>query len=259
MGNILAGLSRFADADRLYARSWDLSQNDPSLLGSRAGNYLTWTGDVSGALDILAATPESLRDHGLTHVYRAGMLARQGEIMPAITAYERVRVVLAGDGNSGPRNLGILATYRIGQLEARLGHGARAAELYAEALAAALQYSKDFPDLKNGAENLVVVHALRKERTEALAAIDEAMRIAVRTHDAIQVVGVRWTKAEMLAILGDTDAAIGELRAIQEAGYASGYDLRLDLEWEPLRGDAKFQQLMKEAEARADAQPRPKK
>ncbi|MEO5961639.1 MAG: hypothetical protein ABIZ49_02180 [Opitutaceae bacterium] len=43
---------------------------------------------------------------------------------------------------------------------------------------------------------------------------------------------------------------------MHEQGYGFGYLLRLELEWEPLRGDAKFQQLMKESEARADAQPR---
>ena len=53
------------------------------------------------------------------------------------------------------------------------------------------------------------------------------------------------------------------VKAGHETTYQSmdgfGYTLRLGREWEPLRGDAKFQQLMKEAEARADAQPRPKK
>ena len=54
-------------------------------------------------------------------------------------------------------------------------------------------------------------------------------------------------------------SSIAELRAVHEQGYGFGYLLRLQLEWEPLRGDAQFQQLMKEAEARADAQPRPQK
>ena len=42
-------------------------------------------------------------------------------------------------------------------------------------------------------------------------------------------------------------------------GRTFGYLLRPDLEGEPLRGDATFQQLMKEAETRAGAIPRPKK
>ena len=42
-------------------------------------------------------------------------------------------------------------------------------------------------------------------------------------------------------------------------GFAHGYRLRAEIEWEPLRSEPAFQQLMKESEARADAVPRPKK
>ena len=85
------------------------------------------------------------------------------------------------------------------------------------------------------------------------------MRLATRTQDARQRVFPRQMPAVVLASLGETDAAIAELRALHEKGWAFGYRLRVGLEWEPLRGDAKFQQLMKEAEARADAVPRPKR
>lgn len=246
----------FADAERLYIRSWELSQNSALAIRARARNYLQWTGDVSGALKIIATIPESLRDHPLHHLHRAWMLALRGEIEPAINAYEQVRSNVTRS-NSGLRGNKILATYRIGQLEARLGHGTRATELYAEALTAALQYSKDFPDL--GTSRLAVIRALRGEKSEALSAINEAMRLAAGTHGAAQIAGVRRGKAIMLAVLGETDAAIAELRALHELGLGFGYTLRLDLDWEPLRGDAKFQQLMKDAEARAEAQPRPKK
>ncbi|MSU24218.1 MAG: hypothetical protein EXS32_10400 [Opitutus sp.] len=57
----------------------------------------------------------------------------------------------------------------------------------------------------------------------------------------------------------NVSSASAELRALHDMGWGFGYLLRREFEWEPLRGDAKFQQLMKEAEARADAQPRPKK
>ena len=80
-----------------------------------------------------------------------------------------------------------------------------------------------------------------------------------RTRDSVLIARERQAEAEMLALLGETDAAIAELRALHEMGWAFGYRLSLELEWEPLRGDVKFQQLMKEAEARADAQPRPKR
>ena len=82
------------------------------------------------------------------------------------------------------------------------------------------------------------------------------MRIASRSGSAPEIVLTRRHKAEVLTLLGSNDAGITELRAIHESGYALGYRLRVDPAWEPLRSDPKFQQLMKEAEARADAQPR---
>jgi hypothetical protein len=63
----------------------------------------------------------------------------------------------------------------------------------------------------------------------------------------------------VLALLGDNEAAIAELQAVHGMGYGFGYTLRLEPAWARLRGEPKFQQLMKAAEARADAQPRPKK
>ena len=257
MGRILAQMGRYAEAERLYVRCAELAP-DSHMQFRRAENHLTWTGEVRRALDILATIPESLSDDRLTNLSRGQMLTMNEEIAPAISAYEKVMANVASlrAPSSGPRGVGIFATYRSGQLEARRGNRARAAELYAGALAAALQITKDY-DLYH--EDLAVIRALRGERSEALAAMDEAMQKAARSHDAGAIASVRGAKAEMLAVLGETDAAIAELRALHEMGWAFGYRLRLGLEWEPLRGDAKFQQLMKEAEARADAQPRPKK
>ena len=73
------------------------------------------------------------------------------------------------------------------------------------------------------------------------------------------IVQTRRMKAFVLATPGEKEAAIAEVHAIQAMGDAFAYLLRRELEREPLRGEAKVQQLMKEAEARADAQPRPKK
>ena len=47
------------------------------------------------ALAILATLPEKLRDDRLTNVSRGSMLAMNGEIAPAISAYEKVRTATA--------------------------------------------------------------------------------------------------------------------------------------------------------------------
>ena len=164
---------------------------------------------------------------------RGAVRAALGDFASAIADYER----LMGSSRGGR---GLFATYRM-------------------ALVAARQRANEFPDLAGTRENLALIHAARGEKNEALTAIAEAMRIATRDRDVSEIARSRRMKAEVLTVLGQKDAAIAELRAVHQMGYAFGYLLRVGLEWEPLRGEAKFQQLMKDAEARADAQPRPKK
>ena len=252
---ILRFIGRFADAERLFIRSLELSPNSRSPIQNRAENYLAWTGDLSGSLEMLGA--------GFA-ADRGKILAQQGKFLPAIAAYEEFRAARASrNARTGStysdRVWWIISTFRVGWLEARLGHDARAAELSAETLMATLQFLKDFPDESFGLAQLATIRAGRGERSEAFQAIDEAMRIETRNHDAGRIVDIPLAKAEILTLLGETEAAIAELRAIHEMGYAFGYLLRRELAWEPLRGDANFQQLMKEAEARADAHPLPKK
>ncbi|MSU24892.1 MAG: hypothetical protein EXS32_13850 [Opitutus sp.] len=260
LGRMLAEIGHHAEAEQLSICCAELVP-DSRMQYYRAGNHLAWTGEVRPALKILATIPASLSEDRLANLARGQMLAMKGEIATAISAYEKVMADVASlqASAAGPRSLGVNATYRNGQLEARRGNRARATELYSEALVAALQFSKDYPELFVEDMELAVIRALRGERSEALANTDEAMQKAARTRHPVDIARVRELRAEVLAILGETDAAVAELRALHEKGWAFGYRLRLELEWEPLRGDAKFQSLMKDAEARADAQPRPKK
>ncbi len=259
VGLILREMGLFAEADRRFAQAWALSLETALPLRARASNYLAWTGDLPGALAMLETIPKKLRDEIYWDL--AELQAMGGRFPAAMADYEQARTRVASGlaTISGPGRLQILATFRLGQLEARLGRGPRAAELYTEALAASRQFAKDFPDSPEAPQSRAIIHALRGEKSEARAAMAEATQVAARTHAASAIAAARRTNAETLVLLGETAVAIAELRALHEQGYGFGYLLRLQLEWEPLRGDAKFQQLMKEAEARADAQPRPKK
>jgi len=261
LGLILSWAGRFAEAEKLFSRSWALSQSFYGPIRYRSENYLTWTGDVKGALEIINTVPDTLRDNGLFYRVRGAQLAQSGAIAAAMADYEHVRSIATRNGfpTSGAWSDHLWVTYYLARLEARIGHAGRARELDTEALAGARKFADDFPNEYRTGSYLARIHAARGEKAAALAAIGDAMRIAVGSRDADQIATVKKTKAEMLIALGEIDAAIEELRAVHEMGWAFGYLLRLQLEWEPLRGDAKFQQLMKEAEARADAQPRPKK
>jgi tetratricopeptide (TPR) repeat protein len=258
MADMLSNMGRFAEADSLFVRSWEISQRSQGTVRSRAHNYLGWTGDMDGALAMLAILPEELSSHPLVFALRASIHARRGEIARAIEIYEQLRSINTGTA-SGPRGTQIDALSLQGRLEARLGHRARAQELFNRARAQLADYEREFPDGIAGLYLHTRLSAYRGEMPEALATAGKALALATEMRDANAIANARRRKAEVLAIFGETGAAVAELRAVHEMGYAFGYRLRTELEWEPLRGDAKFKQLMKEAEARADAQPRPKK
>ena len=260
LGGYLSRTGRFASAEHMASRSWALSPTATTPHRLRSTNHLAWTGDIQGAWDIIESLPAQLAS-GTTLVVRAraSLHALRGEIAAAIADYERVGVMVATTRltTSGPQSANVIALYQRARLELRLGKTAPAAKLYVEALAAARKFLDDFPGLAIGSGTLALIHAGRGDKREALAAIDEAMRITAQTRNAAEIASMRQTKAEVLTVLGQHDAAIAELRTVHGMGYGFGYLLRRHLEWEPLHSHPKFQQLMKEAEARADAQPRP--
>jgi len=101
---------------------------------------------------------------------------------------------------------------------------------------------------------------MQGRRAETLAALDAAMKIALRHPEAVgSIESARRNRGTVLGVLGDSDAAVAELRGLHDAGYVFGYMLRISPDYEALRPNANFQQLMKDAEARANAVPRPKK
>jgi TolB-like protein/tetratricopeptide (TPR) repeat protein len=281
MGTILTAIGKFAEADRLFdgARS---GQTFPGPFRMKALLRLTWTGEVAAALALLETCPERLRNENF-YLTLAEVIALRGDAAATFAAYDQARTALRREQPSfGRRDMETVATYRMGWYQARLGNPARAEELYTGALALAEKLAGEFPRESSPRFNIALIQARRGQKTTALAAAEEAMRLATRTQDARQRVFPRQMpavvlasfretgrpgqeylgpvrNADVLASLGETDAAIAELRALHEKGWAFGYRLRVGLEWEPLRGEAKFQQLMKEAEARADAVPRPKR
>ena len=139
MGQVLKRIGRFADAEALIKRSWTLSQAAHAAIRNLSSNYLDWTGDVRGALEILESVPERLRDSPLFFSTRAPLHVMRGDWAAAVADYEQVREYVRSGRmtTSGPRSGSVSATYQIAWIAARQGNAARAAELYTDALAAA--------------------------------------------------------------------------------------------------------------------------
>ena len=252
---------RFAEAERLCDRWQELQPGRDLQFSVRAANLWKWTGDLKRALAILEEGVKTGVNGEPVLVELSAIHEALGDTAAAISDWENVRAIIASlpAAGSGRRARSIDAGHRIAQLHRRAGRPAQAAALYAEFLPQARQLAKDFPDEQRGPSLVALMLAGRGEKAEALAALDEAKQFGARGRDASELARIRNASAEVLALLGEKDTAIAELRANYEASWAFGYTLRTDARWAPLRGDVKFQQLMKDAEARADAQPRPKK
>lgn len=260
LARFMSDMGRFAQADQLALRSWELSKSGSQALRRRASNHVAWTGDAGRALEILRSASPELQAESLFLRARARLHALRGDLTAAMADYEQEKVRLGSRAvTSGPRGGDMGASYYMARLEASRGRAAPAATYLADAFELARRYCDDFPDLSIGWQFLARIGAVRGDKAAAFTALDEAMRRAARTRDAVLSAGLRETKAEVLTLLGDKASAIAELRAVHDMGYGFGFLLRLEPEWAPLRSEPAFQRLMAEAETRAKAQPQPKK
>lgn len=255
LAGILSSTGRFAEADRLYERSRAIA--DIGILRRPlAANWVKWTGDAAGAGRMLDGTPAGTFDPVLLPRDRARMRALEGETAGAIADYEKLRALAAG-ADRVPLRAQLDYVPSLARLERRRGNVARAHELYSELLQAAQVLAKDSPGGAGFNWTIAQARAGRGETAEARLALAEALRERPRNTFASSVPARRMLHAEVLALLGDVDDAVAELRAVHDMGWAFGYLLRLEPQWDSLRHHPGFQALMKESEAHANAQPRP--
>jgi TolB-like protein/tetratricopeptide (TPR) repeat protein len=262
MSSLLSLAGHFAEADRLCDRAAAAGESGEETIRLKHVILAAWTGDTAAALAVLETMPASLRENNMRFFgSRALYRGRLGDSDGAIADYEHSRAIVAGQfaQRSGPRGVAIVWLYRIARLEVQRGRAARATQLETEVLAETEKFRRDFPDTTTNLNYSAYVLARRGQAVEALAIMDELNRRAADSQDAAAILAQRRYKAVVFALLGRTGEAVTELRAVYEAGYGFGYSLRTSEDYEPLRTDPRFQQLMKEAEARANAQPRPKK
>ena len=83
------------------------------------------------------------------------------------------------------------------------------------------------------------------ERAEALASTDKAIALRPVSRDAFGGADLLESKAEILVILGEHDAAIGVIEQLlaMPSNMSRNY-VRLDPFYAPLRGNPRFQRLV---------------
>ncbi len=105
------------------------------------------------------------------------------------------------------------------------------------------------PDNPDFAQALSFIHAVLGQKDAALKEAERAIKLLPSAKDAVDGPKFEENLASVEAIVGDTDRAIPRLQHLLEVPYTNFLTpalLRLDPQWDPLRGDPRFQKLCEE-------------
>jgi TolB-like protein len=239
-----SALRRYAEAVRAEDRALSLA---PDLYGAAIGkgwDYVLWQGQFDTLRAVLGRLPRQW-DLGVSATRAFQQLQfflweRQPDSLLQILTLAHVQVF---DGNG---------FFLPSALYAALAHQQRgdhpaARAAFDSALVLLDSVLRERPDAwpVHAAHGLALAGLDR--RAEALREVEWLRQSEVYRKDAYIRQGLAQTCVEILARVGDADAALGEIqRLLAEPVGLSVQSLRLDPRWDPIRNDPRFQALLRQ-------------
>jgi TolB-like protein len=242
----------YAAADRLLAQAIAIQGPDAgAAFSTRGGLRLVWRGPEA-ALRLMERAPPALAVSPRRRVELLIVLGRLDEARVATDATERdvaMNEIVVDMGIR--RGVGLSHLMAIGREEQARR---RAQEIIADSL-------KEFA--RGNRSSVVRREHIRAEialgrREAALGALEEWRREAQLMPNRFQrTQELGENAASLYALLGKPDEAIALLREFAPAGRQFYASLRHEIDFAPIRNDPRFQELIKQQEAWARAQPDP--
>ena len=230
-------------AQKHLGRARDLSPQNSTVIGFLAISFQL-TGDIAQAQTLLD-TIQPKRGDGLF----AGIVATNAILLRKYDSAIAMLKAQLEDPNALDGSLGAFEN-NLGDLERHAGRATEAAAAYEKAKQAVNEFLRTQPDNTELLNQLAWAETWLGDKAGAIAHVQRAMATLPASKDAILGPSYEDTLARIQAHFGDKEKAISGLQHLLSIPYSSPAVtpalLRLDPDWDNLRGDPRFEKLCQE-------------
>ena len=233
---------RYADESRTYDRALTIVPADPNTRILQAQVVLDWRADIKPFQTTLAAL--EAEDPNVALDIDALLYSLCDRTWAAATQ------MLANYPREGVANNGANYPYAYweGVVASCQGDSIKARAAFTSARAEVQNVVQQQPDFAAALSLLGVIDAGLGKKEEALREGQHACELLPISRDAIDGASLAINLAQIYTWIGDKDHAVEQIAALERVPNPLSYGLlKLHPDWDPLRGDPRFEKLLEEA------------
>ena len=240
--DFLLSMRRFAEARAVSDQMLAIDPGNPQFIAGKANRYL-YEGNINEAAKLMESLASRPADEGISPV-RARLYGAQGHPDAAIRELQHALPKLAGPLDLSTNQAWMVVT--LGYVQLRKGDAAAARSTFERVI----HSIKPTPTAAVRVDDTGLPFLLASAYAgigDKQAALDQARKaVELYRDDGVQRPQAEFTLAQVQAWVGDTDTAIAALPHLLQVpdGVMPG-ELKWEPRWDPLRKDARFQELLK--------------